>query len=74
MKNHMILIVGAVVLGAVLFVWFLYQFANVPEPDWNEDIPKNPVEDFQVDTGAIDKGMIEQTSPSNSLESGNGDK
>lgn len=42
MKNRMILIAGAVVLGVVLFGWFLYRFGNVPEPDWNENIPKNP--------------------------------
>lgn len=57
MKNNMIFIAMIVVSGLVLFGWFLYRFGNVPEPDWNENIPKNPMEDNGM-------GKIPESTPS----------
>ncbi len=41
-KNGMVYMVLLIV---ILLGWAIYRFANVPEPDWNEDIPSNPMED-----------------------------
>lgn len=42
-KNGMMY--GVLLVIIIAIGWAIYRFANVPESDWNEDIPSNPMQD-----------------------------